>query len=363
MRASPTVREYTMKPVSRSKPLAGVTIVEIGTGLAVGTAGMVLAELGALVTKVLPPWGESSVAPDGPAAQVVEEQLHGGKAVELLHLGTREGRRRLDDLVRQAAAVIVCGPMRFRRDFGLQESAIRAVQKDIVYCGLTGFGPTGPLAEAPATEFDVQLMSGMTRQLGRVGDPPVRQGFHLASVNTGYAAAQAVMAGLLITGQAVGRGRHFEVSLLRTAVALNGWNITAESGHDGVEGKQVQAWTWPPDHGYTCKDRQVLISIKNNDEGWAKFLVALDRVDLLADERFNSLAHLRANEWQLAELLAETTGGMTSEQLRRIVEEAGGQLVPLLDPNEVLDHPQVSVQQLVRPGGRRMELPIDMVCQ
>ena len=50
-------REYTMKPVSRSKPLAGVTIVEIGTGLAVGTAGMVLAELGALVTKVLPPGG------------------------------------------------------------------------------------------------------------------------------------------------------------------------------------------------------------------------------------------------------------------------------------------------------------------
>ena len=162
------------------------------------------------------------------------------------------------------------------------------------------------------------------------------------------------MAGLLPTGQAVDRGRHFEVSLLRTAVVLNGWNITAESGHDGVEGKQVKAWAWPPDHGYTCKDRQVLISIKNNDEGWAKFLVALDRVDLLADERFNSLERLRANEWQLPGLLAETTCGMTSEDLRAMVEEAGGQLVPLLDPNEVLDHPQVSVQHLVRPGGRRM---------
>ena len=178
--------EYTMKPVSSSQPLAGLTIVEVGTGLAVGTAGMLLADFGAGVTKVLPPWGESSVAPDGPAGEVVEEQLHENKAVERLHLGTGDGRRRLDDLVRQASAIIVSGPMRFRRVFGLEESAIRAVQTDIVYCGLTGYGPSGPLADAPATEFDVQLLSGMTRQLGRVGDPPVRQGFHLASVNTGY---------------------------------------------------------------------------------------------------------------------------------------------------------------------------------
>jgi crotonobetainyl-CoA:carnitine CoA-transferase CaiB-like acyl-CoA transferase len=355
--------DYTMKPLSRSTPLAGLSIVEVGTGLAVGTAGMVLAELGASVTKVLPPWGESSVAPDGMTAQVVQDQLHGAKAVLHLHLGIPDERRRLDDLVRQASAVIVCGPMRFRQVFALQESSLRALQQEIVYCGLTGFGPSGPLADAPATEFDVQLMSGMTRQLGRVGDPPVRQGFHLASVNTGYAAAHAVMAGLLVTGQGAGHGRHFEVSLLRTAVALNGWNITAESGHDGVEGKQVQAWAWPPDHGYTCKDRQVLISIRNNDEGWVKFLVALDRADLLADERFNSLQALRANEWQLPGLLAEITSGMTSEQLRQIVERVGGQLIPLLDPNEVLGHPQVSVQHLLRPGGKRLELPIDMVCQ
>jgi crotonobetainyl-CoA:carnitine CoA-transferase CaiB-like acyl-CoA transferase len=356
-------RDYSLQPVSQSQPLAGLAIVEVGTGLGVGTAGMLLGELGASVTKVLPPWGDSALAPAGPAAQLVEEQLHEGKSVVQADLRTPEDRTRLDDILRRSVAVVVSGPMRFRQRFGLDEGEIRQVQPEIVYCGLTGVGRSGPLADTPATEFDVQLMSGMTRQLGGIGEPPVRQGFHLASVNTGYAAAQAVMAGLLGAGEGPGRGRHFEVSLLRTAVALNGWNITAESGPDSVEGKQVQAWAWPPDHGYTCKDRQVLISIRNNDEGWAKFLVALDRPDLLADERFNTLEHLRANEWQLPGLLAERTRQMASEELQPIVEAVGGHLVPLLDPAEVLVHPQVSVQHLVDPGGRRVVLPIDMVCR
>jgi crotonobetainyl-CoA:carnitine CoA-transferase CaiB-like acyl-CoA transferase len=354
--------DYSMKPLARSHPLAGNAIVEVGTGLAVGTAGMVLAQLGASVTKVLPPWGDSAVTP-GPAALVVEEQLHEHKSIVQLDLRLPEDRTRLDGTLSQAGAVVVCGPMRFRQAFGLDEASIRAVQPNIVYCGLTGFGRSGPLADVPATEFDVQLMSGMTRQLGQTGEAPVRQGFHLASVNTGYAAAQAVMAGLLATGERPGRGRHFEVSMLRTAVALNGWNITAESGDDGVQGKQAQAWVWPPDHGYACKDRQVLISIKNSDEGWVKFLVAMDRADLLADERFNTLEHLRANEWQLPRLLAERTSQMTSEELSSMVEKVGGQLVPVVNPTEVLGHPQVTEQHLVDPGGRRIGLPIDMVCR
>jgi crotonobetainyl-CoA:carnitine CoA-transferase CaiB-like acyl-CoA transferase len=354
--------DYPMKPLARSHPLAGNAIVEVGTGLAVGTAGMVLAELGASVTKVLPPWGDSAVTP-GPAALVVEEQLHEHKSMVQLDLRLPDDRTRLDGTLSRAGAVVVCGPMRFRQAFGLDEASIRALQPNIVYCGLTGYGRSGPLADVPATEFDVQLMSGMTRQLGQTGEAPVRQGFHLASVNTGYAAAQAVMAGLLAADERPGRGRHFEVSMLRTAVALNGWNITAESGHDGVQGKQVQAWVWPPDHGYTCKDRQVLISIKNSDEGWVKFLVAMDRADLLADERFNTLEHLRANEWQLPRLLAERTSQMTSEELRSMVEKVGGQLVPVVNPAEVLGHPQVIEQHLVDPGGRRIGLPIDMVCR
>ena len=366
--ASPSARissdapSSTMYPLSRTKPLSGLAVVEIGTGLAVGTAGMVLAELGVSVTKVLPPWGDVAVAPaaDAPA---VERDLHGAKTIEKLDVGDRHDRRRLDDALRLASAVLVSGPMRFRRMFHLDVSDIRAVRGDVVYCGLTGFGTSGPLADAPATELDVQLMSGMTRQLGTLGEAPVRQGFHLVSVNTGYAAAQAVMAALLAIGAeeriSVG-GRHFEVSMLRTAVALGGWNLTAESGGDGAEGKQVQAPGWPPDHGYTCRDRQVLISIRNNDEGWVKFLAALDRVELLSDERFSTLEQLRANEWQLPGLLDEATRHLTSEQLRVIVEDSDGQMVPVLEPWEVMAHPQAVVQGLARPDGG-VELPIDVV--
>jgi crotonobetainyl-CoA:carnitine CoA-transferase CaiB-like acyl-CoA transferase len=351
--------EWQMTPLSQAKPLAGFTVVEVGTGLAAGTAGMVLAQLGAAVTKVVPPWGDRAVAALRDAA-AVEQQLHRDKSITRLDLTAPQDRDRLTELVGDAAAVIVAGPAYFRRAFRLDEPDLRAVQPDLVYCGLTGFGMTGPLADLPATEFDIQLIGGLTRQLGQPDDLPVRNGFHLASANTGFAAAQAVLAGLLVSDHE-SVGRHFEVSLLRTAVALNGWNITAESGHDGVEGKQTLAAGWPPDHGYTCKDRQALISMRNNDEGWVKFLVALDQVDLLADERFRTLDALRANEWRLPGLLFDATSQRTAAELRDIVESCGGELLFVLEPAEVLNHPQTRAQQLTRPGSPGLELPIHLV--
>jgi crotonobetainyl-CoA:carnitine CoA-transferase CaiB-like acyl-CoA transferase len=308
----------------------------------------------------VPPWDERSVEGEGDAIMVGEPRAP-RQAVARLDLTRRADRERLDQLLNTAAAAIVSGPMRFRRTFLLDEPELRPLRSELVYCGLTGFGTTGPLADQPATEFDVQLMSGMARQLGQRGAMPVRQGFHLVSVDTGLAAAQAVLAGLLRDDRDEGVGRHFEVSLLRTAVALNGWNITAESGHDGVEGKQVQAAGWPPDHGYTCQDRQVLISLRNNDEGWVKFLVALDRVDILADPDFNTLDQLRKNEWRLPDLLAETTARLTSAELNHVVARCGGELLCVLEPSEVWAHPQVLAQQLTKPGSAVVELPIDLV--
>ena len=349
--------EWRMRPLSEATPLRGERILEIGTGLAAGAAGMILAELGAHVTKVLPPWGDLVTGKRSEQSN----WLHREKAMERLDLRTEPARERLKDLVLGSSAVIVSGPMRFRRNFALAEADVRAMRSDIVYCGLTGHGTTGPLADVPATEFDIQLISGMTRQVGTRDEMPVRQGFHLASVNTGLAAVQAVLAGLLARDGGRGVGRHYEVSLLRSAVVLNGWNITAESGNDGVEGKQVQAAGWPPDHGYTCRDRQVLVSIKNNDEGWVSFLAALGRVDLLADSRFSTLPALRVNEWRLPALLDPDTRSLTSTELAQMVERCGGEVVPVLDPDEVLDHPQTRAQGLVRQDIRAVRLPIDVV--
>jgi crotonobetainyl-CoA:carnitine CoA-transferase CaiB-like acyl-CoA transferase len=356
-----TAGAWTMRPLSGTTPLSGLSVVEVGTGLAIGTAGMILVRLGASVTKVLPPWGDCAVVPGKKGSEAVVEQLQHGKILEHLDLARPADRARLDDLVRRADAAIISGPMRFRRTFRLEADDLHGLRAGLVYCGMTGYGASGPLADAPATEFDVQVTAGMSRQLGRAGELPVRQGFHLVSVNTGYAAAQAVLAGLLVESSERAVGRQFEVSLLRTAISLNGWNITAESGNDGVTGKQVQAAGWPADHGYTCRDRQVLISIRNNEEGWARFFVSLDRVDLLVDERFSVLEQLRANEWQLPGELEDSTSRLTSEELALIVRECGGELVPVLEPSEVLDHPQTLAQHLTQPGSRLFELPIDLV--
>jgi crotonobetainyl-CoA:carnitine CoA-transferase CaiB-like acyl-CoA transferase len=156
-----TAGAWTMRPLSGTTPLRGLSVVEVGTGLAIGTAGMILVRLGASVTKVLPPWGDCAVVPGKEGSEAVVEQLQHGKILEHLDLARPGDRARLDDLVRRADAAIISGPMRFRRTFRLEADDLHGLRAGLVYCGMTGYGASGPLADAPATEFDVQVMAGM----------------------------------------------------------------------------------------------------------------------------------------------------------------------------------------------------------
>src|SRR5262249_12883815 len=79
---------------------------------------------------------------------------------------------------------------------GFSYEALQATHPRLIYCSISGYGPSGPLAQAPATEVDVQARAGLNRHLGRPDAAPVRFGMDLASVGAGMAAFQGIMAAL-----------------------------------------------------------------------------------------------------------------------------------------------------------------------
>ena len=81
---------------------------------------------------------------------------------------------------------------------GLGYEELRRDNPDLVYCAITPFGEEGPLRDLPGSELVVQAMAEYTASLGRIGDPPVRVGADIASLNTGIFAAQAILAALFI---------------------------------------------------------------------------------------------------------------------------------------------------------------------
>jgi crotonobetainyl-CoA:carnitine CoA-transferase CaiB-like acyl-CoA transferase len=172
----------------------------------------------------------------------------------------------------------------------------------------------------------------------------------MASVATGIAATQAILAALFWRTRS-GEGQRVEVSMLASAIAINQWDIVAES--ESVErdrpspGIQLESYGWPPDRGFQCADGSCLLDFLGHEEGWSLFFAGIERPDLLADPRFNTVSLIRNNKPFLPGLLNPTLMSWRLAELEPIVREYGGTILPALDLAQVVEHPQVRSLGLV----------------
>jgi CoA:oxalate CoA-transferase len=211
------------------------------------------------------------------------------------------------------------------------------------------------MADLPATELAVQAMAGLTRHLGCKDGPPVRQGFDMASVAAGLAAVQAILAALYWRSRS-GEGQRVDVSMLASALAINQWDIVAESAtveqNGPSPGIQLESYEWPSDRGFHCADGSCLIDFLGHEEGWSLFFAELGRPDLLADPRFNTVQLIRNNKRHLPALLNSTLQSWSLTQLEPIVRRYGGTILPALNLKQVVNHPQVqSLGLITRESG------------
>jgi crotonobetainyl-CoA:carnitine CoA-transferase CaiB-like acyl-CoA transferase len=144
--------------------------------------------------------------------------------------------------------------------------------------------------------------------------------------------------------------------MLASALAINQWDIVAES--ETVEqngqspGIQLESYEWLPDRGFRCADGSCLIDFLGHEEGWSLFFAEIERPDLLADPRFNTVPLIRNNKRHLPALLNPTLESWSLAQLEPIVRKHGGTILPALNLEQVVNHPQVqSLAMIVRESG------------
>ncbi|MFB4309670.1 CaiB/BaiF CoA transferase family protein [Actinomadura sp. GTD37] len=183
-------------------PLAGIRVLEVGHILAGPYATMMLADLGAEVTKIEPPGGDLSRQ----VGDAYFASLNRGKRSVRLDLSGAEGQRRLHEMVAGADALLVnLKPSAIRR-FGLTYDVLRRWNERIVCVALTGFGLAAP--DAPAFDYIVQAATGVAALTGDPAGPPTLPGYSSADNSAGLTAALGLVAHLVS-----GRGGQVEVSL------------------------------------------------------------------------------------------------------------------------------------------------------
>ncbi|MCW2521468.1 MAG: L-carnitine dehydratase/bile acid-inducible protein [Mycobacterium sp.] len=186
-------------------------------------ATMMLADLGAEVTKIEPPGGDISRQ----VSASYFASLNRGKRSVCLELATEDGQRRLGELVAESHALLVnLKPSGIHR-LGLTYEALRRHNEKIVCVALTGYGLEA--GDDPAFDYVIQAATGIATLTGDPDGPPTLPGYSSADNSTGLTAAIGLLAQIVS-----GRGGQVDVSLRDVMLSQLNYRASAYL-NDGIE--------------------------------------------------------------------------------------------------------------------------------
>jgi len=285
---------------AHSMPLQGVKVLELGALVAAPYCGMLLADLGAEVIKVEPPEGDMAreFAPFINGESAFFLSVNRGKRSVRLDVKDPESLAAVRALAASSDVVLHNFRTGVAERLGLGYEDLAAENPGLVYCAVSGFGPTGPMAQRPGIDLIFQAESGMMAITGTPDGPPAKVGSNAADV---YAATTAAMCitSALVSRAVTGVGARVDVSLRDSFLALqacwfSSWLATGEQpGRLGA----ASPFTAPTDVFPTADGLIVLAVV--NAKHWTIFCGVLGLERLLLDPRFADNESRVANATQL----------------------------------------------------------------
>ncbi len=327
-------------------PLADLRVLSIEQFGAGPWATLQLADLGAEVIKLEDPSVGGDVGRYVPPYQEDESSLYfetfnRNKRSVSLDLRHQASRPVLEDLVRECDAVFsnLRGdrPAKLR----LRYRDLAHVKRTIVCCSLSGFGTTGPRAREGAYDWTVQGLAGWQSVTGEPDGPPTKSGLSLADYCGGYVAAVALL-GAVWRARRDGVGGDVDLSLFEAALAQLAYFGTwaASRGYEPVRRANSAHQSIVQFQNFEAADGWLVVACPKQAL-WERLCQAIDRTDLLADERYATFA---GRDEHRDELLAELAGVFRTRSAAAWVDLLAASGVPCAPVNDVaaaLADPQV----------------------
>jgi len=340
--------------VSAPGSLDGFRIIDLTQGLCGPFCTMQLGDGGADVIKIEPPNGDYARRMGPPFVgdeSAVFLSLNRNKKSVTLDLATDAGRDAVRKLAAKADVVVEDFGPDAASKIGLGYDQLKQINSKLIYCAISPFGEEGPLRDAPGSELVIQAMAEYTASLGRIGDPPVRVGADIASLNTGIFAAQAILAALFHRLRA-GEGQRVAVSEFGSLLHMRGIMWSALSDPDDWFGFHLDHYTKPPDYGYQAKDGSFYFILRRGDsEGWDKLIMGLGMEEVLADPRFDDYGRAATSIGRYATevkpIWEKAFANRSRGELIDLIKGMGGDAVPIMDYPALMAHPQVAALDIV----------------
>ena len=334
--------------------LEGIRVADFSRVWAGPYCSMMLAELGADVIKIEAP-GHGDETRHWPPFYKEKSgyfmSFNRSKRSVTINLKEPRGKELAREIIQRSDVLLENFTPGVTERLGIDFPSVSKINPDLVYCSVSAFGQTGPLGRRRGYDPILQAMSGIMSLTGEPDRPPVRVGVATADLAGAMFAAFSIASALLHrerTSKDGPKGQHIDISMLDSQIAF----LAVKAFEYLHEQKRPKRWgsgdpQRVPSSGYLTKDGGYIMIIAS-DAHWPGFCRAIERKDLIDDERFNStrkrVDHRKVLEPMLVECLLKRPA---AEWLERL-EQEGVPCAPIQTLDQVFSHPQVIAREMVR---------------
>lgn len=343
---------------TKELPLAGVKVIEF-THMVMGPSiGLILADLGAEVTKVEPLAGDNTRRLGGAGAGYFAMYNRNKQSVAI-DLKSEAGREAVLRLLADADVLLENFRPGAMDDLGFGAEALRKLNPRLIYCSAKGF-LSGPYEHRTALDEVAQMMGGLAYMTGLPGKP-MRAGASVVDVTGAMFCVIGVLAALNQRYR-TGEGQVVKASLYETSVFLVGQHMAqfAATGK-AAPPMSIRQSAWAVYDIFETGDGERVFVAVVSDTQWVKFCEAFGFAEFAADESLaNNTGRVKQRERTLPVIRA-CFGQLDKPALMDKLETIGLPYAPIAKPEELFDDPHLNAEggllPLTLPNGVQTKLP------
>jgi len=334
--------------MSGTGPLEGVKVIDLSVMISGPLAGMMLADQGAEVIKV-----------ESPGLGDIMRFLGSSKGgVSGIFVNNNRGKRSLVvdlkqpagiDLIRRLAADADVLIQNFRpgamERLGLGYPELAAINPDLIYTSISGYGPDGPNSHRRVYDNVIQAASGLASvQTDPATGVPSMYRTLVCDKTTAYTAAQAITAALYARATGKARGQHIVLSMLDTAIAF----MWPDSAMDAVllDEDANRAPTLGSNYAVTQLADGFVSAGAVSDAEFKGLCAALGHPEMGEDPRFTTTASRMQHLVEMVTLMRQYAAETTVEDFLLRAEEHDVPASAIRKLEELADDPQVQHNQI-----------------
>lgn len=336
---------------TRQGPLAGVKVIDLTTVLMAPLATLMLAEMGAAVTKVESPAGDTlrDIAdPNGSRLGPLFLHANRGKRSVSLDLKSADGREILLRMLKGADCLVYNVRPQAMARLALSYEDVARVNPGILYVGMFGFNQIGPYAARAAYDDLIQGAAGLPWLTMQAGAPaPFYAPTAIADRYCGVYGLSQILAGLFHR-ERTGEGQRIDVPMFEAFVhmVLSDHLYGRTFGDAGKAG--YERLLSPQRRPYRTKDGHICVMVYN-DKQWRNFAECIGEAVLFQqDERLRDIGTRTRNIDFAYGLIEQRMLRKTTAEWLDLLEKADIPVMPMHSIESLLLDPQVQASGLVR---------------